>query len=143
MDKSGILTIGYEGRKIDEFLSIIIKNKVRLLIDVRRNAFSRKPGFSKSHLKDILEKQGISYLHLPELGIETSRRQNLTQNGFTKLFEIYALELATKEDLLKSIRSLAQKNRVALMCFEAKEEDCHRGIIAQRFREEGFDVVAL
>jgi uncharacterized protein (DUF488 family) len=29
------------------------------------------------------------------------------------------------------------------MCFEARESDCHRGVIAQRFREEGMDVVVL
>ena len=143
MIDGGIVTIGYEGRNIDQFLSILIENKVRLLIDIRKNAFSRKSGFSKNPLKSALEMRGISYLHLPELGIESAQRQNLTRNGYAELFQRYALELATKEDLINIIRSLAQKERVVLMCFESKEADCHRGIIAQRFREEGLNVIAI
>lgn len=142
-NESGIVTIGYEGRNIDKFLSLLVENKVGKLIDVRKNPFSMKYGYSKNQLMSALEKLGISYLHLPELGIESDQRQNLRGKGFIKLFQRYAVELAEKEDLLDTIKSLAQKEKVALMCFEAKESDCHRGVIARRFRDEGLDVVAL
>ncbi|MDO9550098.1 MAG: DUF488 domain-containing protein [Methanoregula sp.] len=141
--ETGIVTIGYEGRNLDQFLSILVENNVGKLIDVRKNAFSRKSGFSKNPLKSALEKRGVSYLHMPELGIESDQRQNLTKEGFSELFRHYAEELGTREDLLDTIRSLAQKERVALMCFEARETDCHRGVIARRFRNEGLDVVVL
>ena len=143
MDETGIVTIGYEGRNLDQFLSILVENNVRKLIDVRKNAFSRKSGYSKNPLKSALEKRGISYLHLPDLGIESAQRQNLTKEGFSELFRRYAEELGTNEDLLNRIKVLAQKERVALMCFEARETDCHRGVIARRFRDEGLDVVVL
>jgi uncharacterized protein (DUF488 family) len=142
-NESGIVTIGYEGRNIDQFFSLLIDNKVGKLIDVRKNPFSMKYGYSKNQLMSSLEKLGISYLHLPELGIESDQRQNLNEKGFAKLFQRYTVELAEKEDLLETIKSLAQKEKVALMCFEAEEKDCHRGVIARRFREEGLDVVAL
>jgi len=141
--ETGITTIGYEGRNIDQFLSILVENNVGKLIDVRINAFSRKSGFSKNPLRSVLEKKGISYLHMPELGIESAQRQNLTKEGFSELFRRYAEELGTKEDLLDTIKSLAQKERVALMCFEARETDCHRGVIARRFRHEGLETIAL
>lgn len=141
--ETGIVTIGYEGRNIDQFLFILVENNVGKLIDVRKNAFSRKYGFSKNPLKSALEKKDISYLHMPELGIESAQRQNLTKEGFSELFRRYAEELEIKEDLLDTIKSLAQKERVALMCFEARETDCHRGVIAHRFRDEGLDVVVL
>lgn len=142
-NESGITTIGYEGRNIDKFLMILIENKVGKLIDVRKNPFSMKYGYSKNQLMSSLEKLGITYLHLPELGIESDKRQNLTEKGFVELFRRYGEELGAKEDLLDTIRSLAEKEKVALMCFEAKESDCHRGVIAKRFREEGLDVVEL
>lgn len=141
--ETGIVTIGYEGRNLDQFLSILVENNVKKLIDVRKNAFSRKSGFSKNPLKSALEKWGFSYLHMPELGIESAQRQNLTKEGFSELFRRYASELGTKEDFLYTIKSLAQKERVALMCFEARETDCHRGVIARRFRDEGLNVVVL
>jgi uncharacterized protein (DUF488 family) len=142
-NESGIVTIGYEGRNIDKFLMILVENKVGKLIDVRKNPFSMKYGYSKNQLVSALEKLGITYLHLPELGIESDQRQNLSEKGFSELFRRYAKELGIKEDLLGTIKSLAQKEKVALMCFEAKESDCHRGMIAKRFREEGLDVVEL
>lgn len=142
-NESGIVTIGYEGRNIDKFLSILVDNKVGKLIDVRKNPFSMKYGYSKNQLMSALEKLGITYLHLPELGIESDQRQNLTEKGFAELFRRYSEELGTKEDFLDTIKSLAQKEKVALMCFEAKATDCHRGRIAQRFRDEGLVVVDL
>jgi uncharacterized protein (DUF488 family) len=142
-NESGIVTIGYEGRSIDKFLSILVENKVGKLIDVRKNPFSMKYGYSKNQLISALEKLGISYLHLPELGIESDQRQNLSGKGFAELFRRYARELGAKEELLDTIKSLARKEKVALMCFEAKAADCHRGVIATRFREEGLGVVDL
>ena len=142
-DETGIVTIGYEGKNIDKFLALLVENKVEKLIDVRKNAFSMKYGYSKNQLASMLEKLDIKYLHLPELGIESDKRKNLSKKGFAELFQRYAIELAEKQDLLDVIKSLAQKEKVALMCFEAKEADCHRGVIARRFRDEGLDVVAL
>ena len=142
-NETGIVTIGYEGRNIDRFLMLLVENKVGKLIDVRKNPFSMKYGYSKNQLMNVLERIGISYLHLPELGIESDQRQNLTEKKAAGLFRRYAQELGAKEDLLDTIKALAQKERVALMCFEADESACHRGVIAQRFREEELEVTAL
>jgi uncharacterized protein (DUF488 family) len=59
------------------------------------------------------------------------------------LFNNYAIELAEKEVILDNIKSLAQNEKIALMCFEAEASDCHRNMIAQRFRDEGLAVVDL
>lgn len=142
-DETGIVTIGYEGRNIDKFLSFLIEKKVGKLIDVRKNPFSMKYGYSKNQLAGALDKLGISYLHIPDLGIDSSKRQNLTDKGYADLFRSYARELEGKEALLDNIRLLAQTEKVALMCFEAKASDCHRGVIAQRFRSEGLNVIDL
>ena len=42
------MTIGYKGRNIDKFLSILIENKIGKLIDVRKNPFSMKYGYRKT-----------------------------------------------------------------------------------------------
>jgi len=142
-NETGIATIGYEGRNIDRFLSLLVENKVGKLIDVRKNPYSMKYGYSKNQLSSALEKLGISYLHLPELGIESDQRRNLTEKGFTELFRRYSENLGEKEEILGAIKSMAQKEKVALMCFEAKAADCHRGVIARRFRDEGLEVTDL
>jgi uncharacterized protein (DUF488 family) len=141
--ETGIVTLGYEGRKLDHFLLILKGNNVRRLIDVRNNPFSLKPGFSKNQLAKSLEAVGVSYLHLPELGIESRRRKNLTKDGLVSLFHAYEQELDSKKSALTRIKELAHKERVALMCFEANVADCHRGVIARRLRNDGMDVIDL
>jgi uncharacterized protein (DUF488 family) len=143
MNPAGIVTIGYEGRSLDQFISLLVENHVGKLSDIRANAFSRKKGFSKNPLIQALGDHGIAYLHLPELGIGSARRKNLTQEGASELLKEYARELPAKEELLDTIRKLSSGEKVALMCFEAHEADCHRGVIARQFREEGIDVVTL
>lgn len=75
---SGIYTIGYEGKDIDAFLNILIKNEITLLIDVRKNAFSMNFSFTKNKLMNYLEKTGIKYIHTPELGIDGELREGLS-----------------------------------------------------------------
>ena len=141
--ETGIVTLGYEGRKLDQFLLILKGNNIRRLIDVRNNPFSLKPGFSKNQLAKSLEANGVSYLHLPELGIESRRRKNLSKDSLNLLFQSYERELDAKKTVLDRIKDLARKEKVALMCFEARESNCHRGVIARRLRDEGLDVTCL
>jgi uncharacterized protein (DUF488 family) len=62
--RPGLLTIGYEGKSLETYLNQLIKAGVTLLCDVRRNAVSRKYGFSKSTLSEARMRVGIDYEHL-------------------------------------------------------------------------------
>lgn len=142
-DDTSIFTIGYEGRSINQFLSILEGNHITKLIDVRNNSFSMKPGYSKNQLAKVLANRGISYLHIPELGIESHRRRNLTKEGIATLFQCYRQELDSKESIIERIMVIADKEKVALMCFEANVHNCHRSVIAERVRKIGLCVVDL
>ena len=50
-----LFTIGYEGRSIDEYLNILIKNNIKILCDVRKNPLSRNMGFQKILCKETLK----------------------------------------------------------------------------------------
>ena len=43
-----LLTIGYEGVKIEEFLDTLLEAEVTVLLDIRELPLSRKKGFSKN-----------------------------------------------------------------------------------------------
>ena len=60
--------IGYEGRHIDEFVDDLVRKEIEIRADVRLTSLSRKPGFSKSRLRDRLEVGGIDCRHLRALG---------------------------------------------------------------------------
>lgn len=126
-----LFTIGYEGRSIEAFINSLIQNDVRLLCDVRKNPLSRKFGFSKVKLEHITQTVGIKYAHIPDLGIESSRRCSLeTPEDYKALFEDYDKALPKKEIFLDKVFSLLQQNsRIALMCFESNSEMCHRHVI--------------
>lgn len=129
-----LFTIGYEGISLDAYLNRLLKNNVRVLCDVRRNPLSRKYGFSKSTLKEASERVGLLYVHIPELGISSDKRQSLvTQRDYDKLFSQY--ECTTLKDATDSIarvrKLLTEHHRVALTCFEADVCMCHRGRVVK------------
>jgi uncharacterized protein (DUF488 family) len=126
-----LFTIGYEGKSIEAFVNLLIKNDVRLLCDVRKNPLSRKFGFSKNKLKHIIETVGLSYVHIPDLGIESNKRTCLeTKEDYQRLFKGYKNELANHHVQLESLFSLLQtKKRIALMCYEKDPDMCHRHVI--------------
>ena len=80
-----LFTIGYEGISLEEYLNRLLKNDVKLLVDVRYNPLSMKYGFSKKQLQRYCNSLGIEYIHFPEVGIASEQRQALnTQSDYDK-----------------------------------------------------------
>ena len=141
-----LFTIGYEGKSIEFFMNTMIQNDIRLLCDVRKNPLSRKFGFSKGKLKHIAEEIGISYIHLPELGIDSDKRTSLdTIEDYNNLFKDYKKSLLNYKELLEYVFLLLSKNdRIALMCYEKEPCMCHRHAIrdylVQRYNVRSMDL---
>lgn len=145
--KPGLLTIGYEGKTLETYLNQLIKAGVTILCDVRRNAISRKYGFSGSTLSKACIQVGILYLHLPGLGIASSERQSLSKKeDYAALFSVYRKESLPKHQAeLDQIQSwiVNEKHRVALTCFERDPSDCHRHCVAEAIAKRGVGLNAL
>jgi len=130
---AGLLTIGYEGRSLENYLNELLCAGVTLLCDVRRNPLSRKYGFSKGTLAKACGGVGIRYEHLPELGIDSSERQSLaTQADYDALFAAYErVTLPCRTEALEKILGwIAADERVALTCYERLPQQCHRARVA-------------
>lgn len=127
-----IFTIGYEGRSFEAYANLLIKNDVRLICDIRNNPLSRKFGFSKSTFGELLSKLYIAYCHLPELGIKSELRQNLSaDDDYERLFQAYRKLLITKSsNPLKLIDLLADYKKIGLTCFEYDAHYCHRHCVS-------------
>jgi uncharacterized protein (DUF488 family) len=129
-----LYTIGYEGISLEEYLNRLIKNDVKVLVDVRKNALSMKFGFSKTQLKTFCASLNIEYIHIPEVGIQSDQRQELrTQTDYDNLFDIYKKQnLKNTTSQQNQILNLLKKNkRIALTCFEANICQCHRKHLAE------------
>jgi uncharacterized protein (DUF488 family) len=129
-----LFTIGYEGISLEEYLVRLLKNNVKVLVDVRNNPLSMKYGFSKSQLKKYCASLGIEYTHFPEVGIQSEQRQELnTQTDYDKLFAEYCKKnlATTGKTQIEILNLLKQHKRIALTCFEANICQCHRKHLAE------------
>lgn len=129
-----LFTIGYEGISLESYINRLIQNGVKALIDVRKNAMSMKYGFNKSQLKMACEGVGIQYIHLSEVGIKSSKRQDLiTQDDYERLFEDYRQTTLqnTENTQVEIVKAISKYKRVALTCFESKSCQCHRRPLAE------------
>lgn len=72
---------------------------------------------------------GITFMHIPELGIESNKRQNLnTSKDYEHLFKEYEQEILPKRNsrLIQLKELYDEYERVAITCFEKEHTSCHR-----------------
>ena len=133
-----IATIGYESATMRSFLEALTEAKVQLLVDVRAVASSRRPGFSKTKLAANLAEAGIDYLHLRALGTPADGRAAARAGRHEEMKAIFTEQLATPEaqGQLDTVEELVKSGRrLALLCFEARPEHCHRNLVANALAE--------
>ena len=139
-----IYTIGYEGVTMDEFIAALQRAGVEQVIDVRALPLSRRPGFSKTPLRNTLAEAGIAYVHLKALGTPKEGREAARRHDRTTLNRIYANQLALPEAQMQAaqMRELAEERRSALLCYERDPSCCHRTLLLEA-EGEGAEVVDL
>jgi len=133
-----LFTIGYEQTPAKSVLDELEAAGVKLLVDVRAVASSRRPGFSKSQLAAGLDERGISYLHLRGLGTPKSGREAARSGNFGVLHKIYAAHLKTaqaKEELDELSALVKKSGPVCILCYERDHAHCHRQWIAQTIED--------
>jgi uncharacterized protein (DUF488 family) len=132
-----LFTIGYEQATSDAVLRELKRARVRLLVDTRAVAASRRPGFSKRQLAASLDENGIGYLHLRGLGTPAEGRQAARSGNLDKLWRIYETHIKTPgaQEELDELTAIVRKNRVCLLCYERDPAHCHRSRIAELIRE--------
>jgi uncharacterized protein (DUF488 family) len=125
-----VLTIGYEGAVLPNFLETLIAAKVTRLLDVRELPISRRKGFSKTALSTALNAAGIAYQHERALGSPRHIRHRLRDDqNFARYFADFREYLATQRSLLDALAA-ALDGSVALLCYERNPAECHRSVVA-------------
>jgi uncharacterized protein (DUF488 family) len=129
-----LYTIGYEQTPARAVLDELEQAGIKLLVDVRAVAASRRPGFSKNQLKAGLDERGISYLHLRGLGTPKDGRIAARSGQFDTLHKIYTKHLKTPQarEELDELSALVKKSGpVCILCYERDHRHCHRQWIAE------------
>ncbi len=131
-----IYTIGYGNRRIEDFLSILKKFDVDLLIDIRTRPFSRfNPDYRAKKLELHLINNGIRYLFLgQELGGKPADPDCYTME------EVDYLKVQKKDFFKKGIEEVLNLQKegftVALMCAELSPNHCHRKALVGEYLEK-------
>jgi uncharacterized protein (DUF488 family) len=141
-----IYSVGYEGMSLEGLVERLTGARVAVLVDVRLNPVSRKPGFSRRRLAEAMEAVGIEYVHEKELGNPPENRDSFKNGtgeaGRAKMREI--LENGAGAALDRVV-GLASDQRVALLCFERDRHRCHREVITDMAveRNPGIEVLPV
>jgi uncharacterized protein (DUF488 family) len=126
-----IFTIGYESTTVPEFLAALKQAGVERVIDVRAVPNSRRPGFSKTPLRNALAEEGIDYVHLRALGTPADGRAAARAGRHEDLKRIYAGQLELTEAMAEAAQmvALAGEKPSALLCYEREPAGCHRTLL--------------
>src|SRR5205085_9239017 len=133
-----LFTIGYEQTPPKTVLDELESAGVKLLVDVRAVASSRRPGFSKNQLAAGLDERGIGYVHLRGLGTPKEGRLAARAGDAKGLERIYAKHLKTVQarEQLDELRALiGNAGPVCILCYERDHKVCHRRFIAAAIHE--------
>lgn len=143
-DNLEIWTIGHSTLPASEFVALLLRHGITLLVDIRRHPGSRNaPQFGQAALCEALDAAGIGYVHLAELG---GRRNPMpdSPNGAWRnaSFRGYADHMETDEFRtgLRELEKLAHSQRVAIMCAESVWWRCHRSMVADALEAHGWQV---
>jgi len=140
-DRTGVMTIGYEGRSIDEFLKRLIDEKIQALIDVRDNPWRMKYGFKRYQLETYCKDINIDYISMPSLGVPEVIRNDVRKTGnYSLFFRTYNKILQDREGDLRYLNNLSRNKRIALMCFEQEPQRCHRSVLGKELARRGAEV---
>jgi uncharacterized protein (DUF488 family) len=143
-----IWTIGHSTREIDNFISALEENGIKLIVDVRKLPGSKRyPQFNKDALAQSLAERGIRYEHFPELGGRRKSKKDSRNTAWRNAsFRGYADYMET-EEFRKGVKRLVDLARevapAAIMCAEAVWWRCHRALISDYLKVRGIEVMHI
>jgi uncharacterized protein (DUF488 family) len=146
VDGADFFTIGYTGRSTEELLNALLSHRVGTLVDIRQNAVSMyRPELSKSNLKRLLESRGISYQHLPQLGVPRDIRAKAIETGTRDVIWEWYDQCVVGSYLGRNLHTFlnSAEHPVAFMCTEVAPQECHRhrlGLALEAMGLKGFDL---
>lgn len=131
-DNNVVYSIGHSTHSIQEFVTLLKKEHVSAIADVRSTPYSRwQPQFNRDALRKSLADDGIAYVFLgTELGGRGTDSSVRDEHGRVQYRKV--AESAAFREGLRRIRTGSEHMRIALMCAEGEPLECHRAILISR-----------
>jgi len=142
-----LYTVGHSTRSLDELTEMLRAFGVTILIDIRTVPRSRtNPQFNRETLPRSLERSGLRYMHVAELGGLRRPRPDSSNQGWRNLsFRGYADHMQSEEFEagLSQLWAAGVNQTLALMCAEAVPWRCHRSLVADALMARGAEVLEI
>jgi uncharacterized protein (DUF488 family) len=128
-----VLSVGYEGRSLAEFVDILQEAGVKRLLDVREVACSRRAEYRKASLERALMAAGIEYRHLAEAGNPYRHEKD----NIALCLDAYRSHLEKNPTVLESVVKALGRSPVAVLCYERAHDSCHRSVLLRAVMQSG------
>ena len=123
---------------------MLLSFEIELLADVRRYPGSKRyPHFNEAFLQEQLPLHDIEYIHYPDLGGRRTPKPDSANTAWRNTsFKGYAdyMETAAFKEAIQNLKNSASLKRTAYMCSEAPWWRCHRALISDYLKAEGWTV---
>ncbi|MBI5115107.1 DUF488 domain-containing protein [Candidatus Poribacteria bacterium] len=129
-----IYTIGFAGKSAEEFFTLLTKNGIQRLVDIRLNNVSQMAAFTKKDdLRYFLRViAGIDYVHLPILAPTKEILEDYRKGKDWEQFERRFVKLIEEVKPIEGIDTALFTEKVCcLLCSEPEAEHCHRRLVAE------------
>jgi len=148
MSKEKIIwTIGHSVHPIEKFIDMLKVFEIEYLIDIRSYPGSKRlPHFNKEALEKSLPENNIEYTHMPELGGRRPAKPDSHNTAWrVNAFRGYADYMETDEfkNAIIKLTKFSDKKRVAYMCAEALWWSCHRSLVSDYLKINGWKVIHI
>jgi uncharacterized protein (DUF488 family) len=141
-----LYTIGHSDHPLDEFLALLRRHEIAILVDVRSQPYSRwTPQFNREPFARAVEGAGVRYVHEGD-ALGGRPADPALYAGGAESHPDYARMAATAafREGLARLLALATERRVAVMCSEGDPHACHRDkLIARQLLERGARVAHI
>lgn len=142
-----IYTIGHSTHTKEQFSAMLQQERIELLADVRAFPGSRKhPQFSKDEFPFWLREEGFEYRHFPKLGGRKRKSKEIDpdlnggwRNQSFHNYADYSLDVSFQEGI-NELKEAGFKKRTAYCCSERHPSRCHRLIISNFLKADGWSV---
>jgi uncharacterized protein (DUF488 family) len=132
-------TVGYEGRPTNDLVAALQSANIRLLLDIRHSAVSMyRPELSKRNFGELLAREGIEYLHVPQWGVPRAVRAQAIEAGSREpIWQWYDEHVVERFFARNLHRFLNMEHPLAMMCMEADPVECHRHRLFMALEKQG------
>ena len=144
MMQTKLYTIGYGNRKIEDFIMLLKKYEINLLVDIRSMPYSRfRPSFNKNVLEQYLVNENIDYRFLgKELG-GIPENKDLYINDIPDYQKMR--QTLNYQNGIRYLESGMEFNyKMAIMCAELDFRKCHRhNLVGVDLQKRGYEVLHI